>query len=239
MPAKVILTSAQLSHIKELFDQDLGARKIAEQLSISRWSVQQGYKELGIYDIGRKTPRFVYKFTEKTCKTCGLIKLVDQFRKRIKGTRISYESSCLDCDSIKDNKRLKDRAKRLRQTDPNFVIRRSVSYFIWNGLKANGSTKGGESCLSYLGYSIDELRAHLESQFEPWMTWDNHGNYDKKTWDDNVPATWTWQIDHIIPHSKFQYTSMEDQAFLDCWALSNLRPYSAKQNIIDGNRVIK
>jgi hypothetical protein len=32
---------------------------------------------------------------------------------------------------------------------------------------------------------------------------------------------------------------MEDQAFLDCWALSNLRPYSAKQNIIDGNRVIK
>jgi hypothetical protein len=27
---------------------------------------------------------------------------------------------------------------------------------------------------------------------------------------------------------------MDDENFKKCWALENLRPYSAKQNIIDG-----
>jgi hypothetical protein len=32
---------------------------------------------------------------------------------------------------------------------------------------------------------------------------------------------------------------MEDENFKKCWSLENLRPYSAKQNIIDGAREIK
>jgi len=59
-----------------------------------------------------------------------------------------------------------------------------------------------------------------------------------KTWNDNDSSTWNRQIDHIIPHSKFKYSSMSDKEFQECWALSNLRPYSAKQNIIKGNRAI-
>ena len=66
------------------------------------------------------------------------------------------------------------------------------------------------------------------------MNWGNHGKMDFKNWDNNDPNTWTWQLDHIIPHSEFNYTSMDDQAFKDCWALSNLRPLSAKQNHKDG-----
>lgn len=69
-----------------------------------------------------------------------------------------------------------------------------------------------------------------------WMTWDNHGVYKLNEWDDSNSNTWNWNVDHIIPHSNFYYTSMEDQEFKDCWALSNLRPYSAKQNILDGDR---
>ena len=68
------------------------------------------------------------------------------------------------------------------------------------------------------------------------MNWENHGIYDSETWDDNDQSTWTWQIDHIIPHSKFNYHSMKDKEFLECWDLKNLRPLSSKQNIIDGNR---
>jgi len=66
------------------------------------------------------------------------------------------------------------------------------------------------------------------------MTWENHGKYDPKTWDNNNSKTWTWQIDHIVPHSTFKYSSMEDQAFKECWSLDNLRPYSSKQNQLDG-----
>ena len=102
------------------------------------------------------------------------------------------------------------------------------------GLKRRKSSKKGQSCLKYLPYSIEELKLHLESQFEFWMNWDNHGIYNPKTWDDDNSSTWVWHIDHIIPQSTFTYNSMADQAFQDCWALSNLRPYSGKQNIIDG-----
>lgn len=35
------------------------------------------------------------------------------------------------------------------------------------------------------------------------------------------------------------YTSMEDENFQKCWALSNLRPLSAKQNNSDGVRRIR
>ena len=57
-----------------------------------------------------------------------------------------------------------------------------------------------------------------------------------QNWDDNDISTWTWQLDHIIPQSKLSYTSMEDDNFKKCWDLSNLRPYSAKKNILDGDR---
>jgi 5-methylcytosine-specific restriction endonuclease McrA len=70
------------------------------------------------------------------------------------------------------------------------------------------------------------------------MSWSNWGVYCPEKWNDDDPSTWTWQLDHIIPHSSFMYTSMEDSAFQECWALSNLRPLSAKKNIIEGARKI-
>lgn len=32
------------------------------------------------------------------------------------------------------------------------------------------------------------------------------------------------------------YTSTQDENFQKCWALENLRTYSAKQNLLDGSR---
>jgi hypothetical protein len=44
----------------------------------------------------------------------------------------------------------------------------------------------------------------------------------------------TWNLDHIVPRSDLPYASMTEDNFKKCWALSNMRPYSAKQNMIDG-----
>mgnify|MGYP006320042627 FL=1 len=85
-----------------------------------------------------------------------------------------------------------------------------------------------------MDYSIKELREHLEKQFEPWMNWNNHGRYNLLSWNENDSSTWTWQIDHIIPQSVLVYSSMEEDNFKKCWALNNLRPYSAKLNLTDG-----
>lgn len=66
------------------------------------------------------------------------------------------------------------------------------------------------------------------------MNWENYGKYRSNVWNDNDQSTWTWNIDHIIPQSDLPYASMEDNNFQVCWALKNLRPYSSKQNVLDG-----
>lgn len=122
-----------------------------------------------------------------------------------------------------------------RKTDPIFRMKGLLRSAVRRALKGN---KNGESTKQYLPYTFEQLQCYLESQFEQWMTWENHGIYNPKTWNENDQTTWTWQIDHIVPQSELPYTSMEDDNFKKCWALENLRPYSAKQNILDGvNRV--
>ena len=96
----------------------------------------------------------------------------------------------------------------------------------------------GDSTFEYLPYSKADLILHIEKQFEPWMNWNNQGQYNSKTWDDNDYKTWKWQLDHIIPHSDFKYDSLNHSDFQKCWALENLRPLSAKINLLEGvNRI--
>lgn len=130
--------------------------------------------------------------------------------------------------------RINEWQRERRKNDPAFKIRGLVSHAIWSALNSRYSSKQDQSCLEFLPFTISELLTHLESQFEPWMNWDNHGKYRRDLWNDDDSTTWTWQIDHIVPHSTFQYASMQDESFQQCWALSNLRPLAAKQNVVDG-----
>lgn len=127
----------------------------------------------------------------------------------------------------------KNRKKNRQNLDINQKIRCNISRSISKKIRKNGTM------FKHLSYSFQELKEHLESQFETWMDWNNYGIYNPKNWDDNNAATWRWQVDHIIPHSEFPYTSMNDENFKKCWALDNLRPYSAKQNILDGTNKIR
>ena len=111
-----------------------------------------------------------------------------------------------------------------------------VSHRIREALLRTGHTKNGGKSFDYLGYSVEELKSHIEKLFEPWMNWKNWGLYKLESWDDNNPETWTWNVDHITPRSQLPYSSMEDENFKKCWALENLRPLSAKVNVLRKNR---
>jgi hypothetical protein len=132
-------------------------------------------------------------------------------------------------------KRRREKAKLNRKENLSFKLRENFSRSIRRALKSKGNYKKN-SFLKNLNYSINDLKLHIENQFEFWMNKNNYGIYNSKTWNDNDPNTWAWQIDHIIPHSTFHYEDMECEEFQKCWDLSNLRPYSAKQNYLDGNR---
>lgn len=120
--------------------------------------------------------------------------------------------------------------KRRQKRTPVEKLRANISRTIGRILSTNGGSKNGISCLEKLGYSIEELKTHLESQFESWMSWSNYGLYQANSWNDVDQSTWTWNLDHIVPQSFYSYSSMNDDDFKSSWALSNLRPLSAKQN---------
>lgn len=115
----------------------------------------------------------------------------------------------------KNRANINKQEQKRRLTDINFHLKKNISSAIRSVIK-----KKGQSTFKYLPYTPQELREHLESQFDEKMTWHNYGTY--------------WHLDHIKPHSLFKYKSMNDEAFKQCWALTNLRPLEAKQNMSDG-----
>ena len=102
----------------------------------------------------------------------------------------------------------------------NYRIRCIISSAVRRSLKG---IKKGDSIKNILGYSIEELKEHLEHQFEDWMNWDNLGLTATKEKE-------TWQIDHIIPVNTFNILEIGDEEFKKCWALTNLRPLDSYIN---------
>lgn len=133
----------------------------------------------------------------------------------------------------------KDHIKKYRaeyEARLHVKLKKRVSRAIHHALKRK-NLKKTINTLSFLPYSIESLKTHLESQFEHWMNWDNWGVYNPKKWDDNDYNTWTWQIDHIKPMAKHVYYCQEDPEFAEAWKLENLRPLRAKDNIILGAKM--
>ena len=115
----------------------------------------------------------------------------------------------------------RDYYRKRRKEDPIFHLHYIMSNLILTSLKTGTKTKKTEELL---GYSIQELKEHLEKQFEPWMTWENHG----------LTATQpcqTWHIDHIIPINTFHIEEPGDAEFTKCWSLENLRPLDSFYNV--------
>ena len=88
-------------------------------------------------------------------------------------------------------------------------------------------TQDSQSKRKLFGCTRDEFRAHLESQFADWMTWDKYG---KQTGKPNEH----WNFDHILPYYAFSTVQdLEDYKHVVCWH-KNVRPLCANQNCIDG-----
>jgi len=120
----------------------------------------------------------------------------------------------------------KKRIEKIRNT-PHLKLKSNVSGIIHHRLRRRSLSKNGKSTFDFLPYTVDELKIHLESLFETWMNWDNWGR-----------GKGCWNIDHKKPDSSFDYKSVEDEEFQKCWALSNLQPMDAIENIKKGNKLI-
>jgi len=102
--------------------------------------------------------------------------------------------------------------KRRQAHDPTYKVNRNMRAAIWRNLKR---FKGGRGWETLVSFTLEELQAHLERQFQPDMTWGNYGAH--------------WEIDHINPLSKCE-------SFEEAWALTNLQPLVKFENRSKGGR---
>lgn len=167
----------------------------------------------------RGVPRV--KGRETTCQSCGICLILNR-NAATKFCRPCYlKANAADAPMRSARKRATESGKqyhrqwqkRRRAADPKWRLSSHMRTLIHRGI---GKHKAGRSWREFVPYSLEELMAHLEAQFAPGMTWDNHGE---------------WHVDHIRPLCSFEFQTPDDPQFREAWALSNLQPLWAGDNL--------
>ena len=178
--------------------------------------------------------------TEFTCSTCSVTQPYYNFyfAESKKGRATNMCRQCLsnkakkrwalNKESIKEktkkNYRLKFRT--LLATTIKQDLAKHRGYYAEDVSNTLVWSKLQENC----GYDVDDFIEHIQNQFNEKMNWLNHGRGSDQYY---------WQIDHIVPRSKFVFTDLDDPAFISCWSLSNLQPLSAYENNVKDNPFIR
>ena len=194
-----------------------------------------------ITNIGGDISAVLTCISEKFCYVCGEWKYIDRFQAESRNADNLYHV-CRRCKHVRDRERASPEARKRRNVrrnvmaresrklrmarNPKYRIQKNWSKKVSKMLKRCGSGKRGRSWVDMLGYTGQDLISHLESQFEHGMTWDNYGFGDDK-----------WHIDHIIPIRAFNFSSPNDEDFVRCNALENLRPLWQKENLAKGGEL--
>jgi len=116
----------------------------------------------------------------------------------------------------KHRKKLTQKYLDRRKNDPNFKLLTILRGRIKDVLRGHSKS---DSTINVLGCTIEELWQHLEKQFQPNMTKENHGE---------------WHVDHIIPCTSFDLTDPKQQ--VKCFHYTNLQPLWALDNLKKGQK---
>jgi hypothetical protein len=180
----------------------------------------------------------------KKCHRCNKVYKLCEFSFDIKSLDcLSHickkcNNTASTCRKNKDRQRYRDLQKIKRNTDEyrekqrkydskrrkilKNKINNNISRSIRKCLKINkydGKKRKWEICV---GYTLKELKLHLESLFQDGMAWENYGE---------------WEMDHIIPISFFDIKDINDESFKKCWELNNLQPLWKFENKIKGSKI--
>ena len=104
-----------------------------------------------------------------------------------------------------------------RNTNPLFKMKCNLRKRTWAAFKAKGYKKGCVTEL-LLGCAFDAIKSHIESLFQPWMTWANYGE---------------WVIDHKIPLAK----AKNEEELIKLCHYTNLQPLLKSHNMAKGAKL--
>lgn len=184
-----------------------------------------------------KKTKFIDK-TAKRCSKCKIVKPLDSFSNNKLGKFGKY-SQCSYCKyhnlsetskekrtinkrnyqklnskTLSKKKSIKDKLRR--KADVLFYLKYLSRARLNNALK-HKSWKKNTHFSEYIGCSLSELKAHLESKFEPGMSWNNKH---------------LWHIDHDKPLS----LAKTPEELYNLCHYTNLQPLWAIDNLRKGNK---
>ena len=122
-------------------------------------------------------------------------------------------------DREKSNFRQNINRNEKYKTDLGYRLNETLRKAIYFSLIKKGGSKNGNHWFDIVDFTLEDLKKHLEKLFQTGMTWNNYGD---------------WHIDHKIPIAVFNFTKPEHRDFKRCWALKNLQPMWAEENLSKG-----
>ena len=226
---KIELTKEQISEIIRLYNNEfLGSTSISDKMSISKKIILRTLKENGIIlgPSGRRNiggrDKAQERYNSKPEVKKRKLKNYKNWAKD-KGEYLRKSHAKWREDNKEHvNKYKRDYERKRRAEDPKYRLGIRTRTSVWQLLKERNINKTNKT-FELLGYTIEELMNHLETQFTSGMTWDNYGE---------------WHVDHIKPMASFEFTSTDDEGFKECWSLNNLQPLWGKDNLSKGTRYL-
>jgi hypothetical protein len=127
--------------------------------------------------------------------------------------------------------RQREREAQIRKRqDPFYKLKDALRNRIRASMKSKGYSKKSKT-FEILGCSFESFKLHIESQFQSWMNWDNHGNPK----DGKLEPNKTWDLDHIVPIS----SAVTEEDVIRLSHYTNFRPLCSYENrIIKRNLMI-
>jgi hypothetical protein len=128
-----------------------------------------------------------------------------------------------------NKKRGREYQSRMHHTKPKdhpYRLKKIVRSRVYNAIKRQ--IRGVKPRIQYrttemIGCSMEYFRRHIELQFKPGMTWENHGS--------------EWHIDHIIPLANFDFT--DESQIRTATHYTNMQPLWAGENLAKGDKILK
>lgn len=194
-------------------------------MSLDNFSILKGYK--GKPQVNARCRKCMKEKSANYYKKNREVCLAKTKKYRQEHPEIYLKSNAEWKDRNKEHMRSyrKKRHAKNMQNNPQYRASRIVRGRINSALK-HGSKTGYS--LELLGCSITDFMRHLESLFQPEMSWENHGVQKK--------GELKWQIDHIRPIASFDLTDPEQQK--TCFHWSNCQPLWAVDNRNKSDKLI-
>lgn len=187
------------------------SRAVGARHFCSRLCTNQYFKTL----TGPLSSRWSGGEAERKCEQCG-----GSFKVKRADVRRSRTGFCSRGCAGLARRRTAERKVMAR-------LHAVITSQIWGALMEQ---KAGRKWEALVGFTVLDLKSHIESRWLHGMTWSNWGQSSREHSD-------RWQIDHIIPKAAFNFKTAEDPQFLECWSLNNLQALWWRDNQVKAARL--